>query len=452
MKKKLLLTATCVSIAISSSLALAEPVELIVEDSTTEIKRSKANFGNSLFRAKNSNRSVEDDAVFNAMKNDLSMKNIRAIDVNVDLLEGSKSKMTVNVAPGITFEAKQTSSYWLDSDYQVWAGELDGLGKIKVNGRIINPNTILFVRNGNRVFGEIKIEDQLFSIRTGANGNHIIAEVDMSAIPTGDDTPQKVGLASALNYPVYQNFSGSSEANALGTSVVTNATSASSTIRVLQSASPQAINGLGGGAATVDRMNFFLAQSNQVYALNGVPITLQDAGKFNTGQNEFFFMDSNLNGLENPNDGFMDAFTGFLRDDRAADIVTVMTQTQNSSFGVALCGIAAGIAASANEGFFAISNATGCATGYTFVHELAHLFGARHDNDPTTTPFAFGHGFVNAGANIRTVMAVNGNPQPRVGIFSTDDQTFNGASVGNSTVADNERVHETRRETMASFR
>jgi hypothetical protein len=450
MKKQILLTATAISLAISSSLALAAPVELIVEETTTQVRKAKVNFGNALFRAKGSNKSIEADPVFDAMKNDLTMTNIRALDVNTDMLQSSTPKMTVNVAPGITFEAKQTSSYWLDSDYQVWAGELDGLGKIRVNGKVINPNTVLFVRNGDRIFGEIKIEDQLFSIRTAANGNHIIAEIDMSAVPTGDDTPLKEGSISLQG--VNQNFSGLPSSNAVSNSVEINATSASSTIRVLQSASPQAISALGGGAATVDRMNFFLAQANQVYALNGLPITLQDAGKFNTGQNERAFMDTNLNGLENPNDGFMDVFAGSLRNDRTADIVTVMTRTQSSTFGVGLCGIAAGIAASANEGFFAISTSTGCATGYTFVHELAHLFGARHDNDPTTSPFAFGHGFVNAGANIRTVMAVNGNPQPRVGIFSTDDQTFNGASVGNSTVADNERVHATRRETMASFR
>ena len=121
-----------------------------------------------------------------------------------------------------------------------------------------------------------------------------------------------------------------------------------------------------------------------------------------------------------------------------------------SGFGtVALCGIADGIGVGANNAFFVVSQSC---TGFTWVHELGHLMGARHDNDPTTSPFSFGHGFVNAGRNFRTVMAVSSNPQPRIGFFSTDDQNTMGGSLGNSGFADNERVHQQRRNTVAGFR
>jgi hypothetical protein len=290
----------------------------------------------------------------------------------------------------------------------------------------------------------MRIDGRVFGIQTTEQGQHILTEIDMSSIPTGDDTPQKIGNVNSLNFDDLPVHRANIEPNAI--------TANGSTIRVLQTVTNDAINALGGVGPTVDRLNFFLAQSNSVYAANGLDIELQSAGLFRNGFAELGFMDANLDAMVNPNDGRGDTFAGATRNSRAADIVTIMTATSASSFGVSLCGIADAISANANQAFFAISTATGCANGFTFVHELAHLFGARHDNDGNTFPFSFGHGFVNAGANIRTIMAVNSNPQQRVGVFSSDDQTFQGNTIGNFSFADNERVHDTRRQTMASFR
>ena len=208
---------------------------------------------------------------------------------------------------------------------------------------------------------------------------------------------------------------------------------------------------LGGQQAARDRGAFFIAQSNTAFTNNGLLLRFQSAGVLFTTQGQGATNDSQtlLNRIRITNAAVRDSFTTNTRTSTGADLVALVTRDGLSSPGGLLCGQAAAIGATATTGFF-VQNAT-CTT-FTFVHEAAHLFGARHDNDPTLTPFAFGHGFVNAGGNFRTIMAVNSNPQPRVGFFSTDDQTFNGGSLGNATRADNERVMDTRGPTMAAFR
>jgi hypothetical protein len=440
MKKQIALIAATVSLAFAGmQAASANSLELGSAQAVVQ-KQS-----NNLFNATANVQSLKGDKLFETLNQDTNIISAQAIGINPNMISGGQSSMTVNLGPGLVFKAQNTDSYWLNGDYEVWTGDVitgNPQSLVEIGGQLRNINSAVFVRNGDRVFGEMRIDGRVFGIQTTELGQHILTEIDMSSLPTGDDTPQKVGVT---NIPEFKEFNPFGEAvNAVGPN--------GSTIRVLQTVTNEAINALGGVGPTVDRLNFFLAQSNSVYAANGLDIELQDAGLFRSGFAELGFMDANLDAIANPNDGRGDTFAGATRNSRAADIVTIMTSTSASSFGVSLCGIADAIAANANQGFFAISTAAGCANGFTFVHELAHLFGARHDNDGNTSPFSFGHGFVNAGANIRTIMAVNSNPQQRVGVFSSDDQTFQGNVIGNSSFADNERVHDVRRQTMAGFR
>ncbi|NJR44085.1 MAM protein, partial [bacterium] len=83
------------------------------------------------------------------------------------------------------------------------------------------------------------------------------------------------------------------------------------------------------------------------------------------------------------------------------------------------------------------------------------LMGARHDNDPTTSPFSYGHGFVMSSINRRTVMAVNNGPCStctRFGAFSAPNYTLSGVTIGNASFNDNTRVWRTRGPTVAAFR
>ncbi|KZN46466.1 hypothetical protein JL49_03170 [Pseudoalteromonas luteoviolacea] len=71
----------------------------------------------------------------------------------------------------------------------------------------------------------------------------------------------------------------------------------------------------------------------------------------------------------------------------------------------------------------------------TFGYELGHFYGVRHDNDSTTTPCAFGHGFCDESKTCRTLMAIS-DCGDRLNVWSNK----------------NARVHNERATFMAALR
>jgi peptidyl-Asp metalloendopeptidase len=364
------------------------------------------------------------------------------IGVNAGLLGKASQQMILNLPEGGSLRVSLARAYWLEDGSFVWSGasRLTSDGRLLLNGEV--PTTALFVTRGNRITGQITTpQGDVFEVLTSEDGRQqFMVKRDPAQLPAGDDTPSQVDIppqptTSAGLRPL---LAGQPRANVA--------------VRVLQVYTPQATSELGGQNAARDRANFFIAQSNTAFTNNAIALQFDSAGVVFSTQNQPSTDGSTLvSRLSNLSDGYVDVEAGTTRNNTAADLVALVVASNLN--GGTLCGIARAIGATASSGFF-VQNQT-CTT-FTFVHEAAHLFGARHDNDPTTTPFAFGHGFVNSGGNFRTIMAVNSNPQPRLGYFSTTDQTLfaNGAtrSLGNANFANNERVMRERAPTMAAFR
>jgi len=117
--------------------------------------------------------------------------------------------------------------------------------------------------------------------------------------------------------------------------------------------------------------------------------------------------------------------------------------------------------AEAFPGFSVINR--GCASGnYSYPHELGHNFGARHDTyvDSSTTPYAYGHGWVDVGERWRDVMAYNnacaavGVSCTRIPYFSNPNQTYGSPAdlLGSAGTADTVRVINQNAATVANFR
>lgn len=368
--------------------------------------------------------------VINALEANDSFSSIKMIGINIDALRADNKSLTLNFDGQLNLKTTQSNIFKIDDESYAWAGKIDlGLKQDTFYGEddlATNANQALFMVHGKRLFGQITIEGLVYEIRTLEKGDgYIMVERDFSVLSHKDDTP-KEHFNVDEKPPV--------------------ATRMTSVLNIMQLGTTEAARDAGGNAALGDAMRFFITQSNQVYNTNGLDIEVRNAGLFLAGAEPRISSTALLGRLRGTNDGFIDSVPGSLRNQRNADIVVLVTTFLRNG---GLCGQADAIGASQGRAFFLVDH--DC-TDFTFVHEAGHLFGARHDNDPTTRPFRFGHGYVVPGRNGRSVMAVSSNPQPRLGAFSNPNQSFQGVAFGTTNFNDNTRVHRQRAATMAGFR
>ena len=133
-----------------------------------------------------------------------------------------------------------------------------------------------------------------------------------------------------------------------------------------------------------------------------------------------------------------------LRDRHEADLVVVISDRPGTT-------INASVMAEASTAFVIVYWEALGAPAYALAHEVGHLQGARHasDEDPMLVPFSYGHGFHDDA--LRTIMA-GGPTLQRVPVFSSPAQTFEGVTLGDSTLHDNARVLRETAVYLSNFR
>ncbi|CAH9062149.1 hypothetical protein PSECIP111951_02634 [Pseudoalteromonas holothuriae] len=198
--------------------------------------------------------------------------------------------------------------------------------------------------------------------------------------------------------------------------------------------------------------------TNDSYAASGINASVSIIHSYQTGykstgdmaeDNSTLLNENSSDWLKNPNplapNGYGQELKS-LRDEHQADVMVFLADKDKSS---PWAGWAGEIGTDEKSALFTLSS-WGTFKN-TFAHELGHLYGARHDNDSTTTPFAYGHGYCNDAKTWRTMMAISDCGE-RLNAWSNPDQIYKDEAGGTVATNNNARVHNERAATMAALR
>jgi hypothetical protein len=364
---------------------------------------------------------------------------IELVATRAELVSEKQPNLRMSLPGGIEIDAKQTGFEVMQSGNSVWYGAFTARNLPRYSSSRLVPlddrlDSVILVRSGDTVMGNIRVADQLYRLVPVEKGMHALIEVDQSKFLPDEDEHAYAEMKAAAGVDVSKSFAPLAQAKAI------------SYIRVMVAFGASATAAIGNEQQATD---LAFSESNAALAATNTDIRFQQAGAIQYyTQSETTNYSTMLSRLTNLSDGYYDAIGG-QRNSNTADIVAYVAPASST-----LCGQAAGIATSNASAYFVMS--PNCLSGnYTFVHEAGHVVGARHDNDPTNTPYAYGHGYVITSQNKRTVMAVNNGPCPscvRIGAFSTPNYTTGGVPIGTASKNDNTRVWRTRGPTVAAFR
>jgi len=364
-------------------------------------------------------------------------RKIRTARVGMQMNQAAPAaaELSLPLPDGRQFNAKRFTAYQTASGATVWIGKHSGA--TPGTAASAAEESVLVMREG-KVTGTVRHEGKLYRIRAAADGSHGVAEIDTSKFPRDHvDTEYKQQLA--LSQAAIAQAPMSAAAN----TGISPALAVTPVIRVLVNYTPAAKATTSDIRALID---LAIAETNQGFINGGVntrvelahvaPVSYSESGSNSTDRSRYADVD----------DRVMDEIHG-QRNTYLADVGVLMTDGNDG------CGNGT-INASATSAFVAVT--TDCATGnYSFGHELGHLFGARHnpEEDSSTTPYAYGHGYLAPSRNWRTIMAYPcSGGCPRLNYWSNPAKTRDGVAMGTTTRSNNARVLNERAAVLAGFR
>lgn len=374
------------------------------------------------------------DTSFQALLDNPTTASLQVVRANADMVTRKAATLRFNLGEGLDFRAHQVRSYVNNFGNLVWYGVIEDPGTVAVpftaEALQFDPmNSVMLVRDGKTLTGNVHFGGELYKIRPLKTGNHAIAAVDFSAMPP--DHP--ADYAKLPTYPMRP--TGGTNAAVLADTV----------IRVMVHWTSSAASASGNISALVD---LAVAEANQGYTNSGVLIDLILAHKSVVTYTQSGSFSTDLSRYRGTSDGYMDS-VHTTRNSVAADVALLVINNSSS------CGLASGIGSTASTAF--ADAHWDCITGYySFAHEIGHLQSARHDpaTDPSTSPYAYGHGYrKTTSPSWRTIMAYNcPSSCPRLNYWSNPNNLYNGAPMGTTSQSDNTRVLNNTRNTVAAFR
>lgn len=381
-------------------------------------------------------------ALENVIRNRAS-RELRVVRIDKDAVAADTTELLLNLG-GRQVQARLVKVERAANGNLVWEGALPG-SKATRSG--IDPlNSATLVRSSEGVTGSVRVDGTLYRIRPLPSGDHVIVQIDDSAMP--QDHPEDAYRMLLERAAAERPSAGGGKPcrkNCGGTGGTPVDPGATATIRVMVIATNDAVAAYGGDMLALTQLA--VAESNQGYANSNVGISMVLAN-YSTTAYGTAGMSTDLSRFRGTSDGYMDDIHA-TRNASAADVGVLVGNDASA------CGLASGIGSTAATAF--ATAYWDCITGYySFAHEVGHLQSARHDPaaDPSTSPYAYGHGYRAPSGAWRTVMAYNctGGGCPRINYWSNPAVNYGGVPMGTYDKSHNQRVLVETKATMAGFR
>ncbi len=296
----------------------------------------------------------------------------------------------------------------------------------------------VFTYFNGELSGNLNYKFKNYAIHPLGKGKIAVYEIDFSEYPKDDAHPsikEDTKNSNILNYQKSQ--------------TTLPLTVPPCPIRILVAYTPDAenqIKNMLGYSSMVQFINQAIAETNQGYLNSNINFKVELASATRVNYTESGNYDTDLGRFQSANDGYMDEIHRY-RNAFSADVSVLIFNNSSA------CGLASAIQANASSAFCVVDY--DCVLGnYSFGHEIAHLFGCRHNTeaDDNTEPFAYGHGYVYQSGNWRTIMAYEINDETRVQFYSNPDIKYNNIPTGTANVNNNARVLNENAGAVGAFR
>ncbi len=318
----------------------------------------------------------------------------------------------------LIYKAKSVK-YQNEDDY-VWYGVLES--RAKKDDCLCKLGSITLISSKHGKIGHIIVDDKTYELLQLSNEKFVLAKLDGSRF-----TKSECGV----NHETPVHSSGSDKN-------VQQRSNGNCDVRCLVLFTQNALDAEGDLAAINNRVNLAIAQTNQALRNSDVDACQLRIVLAGVESSVFDETDDIFEDIDN-----FPATAAAQRDAAEADIVVLLTDGDyGGAFGIVpIENVTTGIG---EELAFAIVQTGAATTGrFTFAHEVGHLFGGGHENDPRDG-IPHGHSFKTGnflpcifGSRQRTILHRAGADDVRIQHYSNPNVKFDGKKTGKEVTREN---------------